>query len=95
MSGSKPSKRSKKKFSTFVACIVVETHEHYESETHKPIREYGWSAGIGLQTLPIPLANIKGQSRHSDPMDALANALAFMKRLGVCVISKAIPKVIE
>lgn len=92
MSGSKPPKSSKKQ-RPLVACIVVETHEHYERVTLKPVREYGWSAGIGPGTLPFPLACVKGQSRHSDPMDALGDALAFMKRLGVKVSSKAIPRI--
>ena len=86
-------KRRSKKRRPLVACIVVETHEHYESTTLKPIREYGWSAGIGVETLPIPYACIKGQSRHGDPVDALADALAFMKRLGVKVVSRAIPRI--
>lgn len=77
-----------------VACVVVETHVHYESETHKEVRHYGWSAGIGPGTLPFPLACITGQSRHGDPKDALENALEFMERLGIEVVSKAIPRVL-
>ena len=94
MSGKKSGKRGKKQ-KPLVACIVVETYEEYERDTHKPIRHYGWSVGIGPGSLPFPLACIKGQSRHGDPMDALGNALAFMKRLGVKVTSKAIPRIME
>lgn len=76
-----------------VACIVVETHEHYEANTHKPVREYGWSAGLSPRTLPFPLACVAGQSRYSDPKQALDDALAFMERLGIEVVSKAIPRI--
>ncbi|KKL97994.1 hypothetical protein LCGC14_1828820, partial [marine sediment metagenome] len=54
-------KKGSKKLKPLVACVVVETHEHYESETRKPVRLYGWSAGVGPSTLPFPLACIKGQ----------------------------------
>ncbi len=92
MSERKPGKGGKKQ-RPLVACIVVEIYEEYERDTHKPIRHYGWSAGLSPKTLPFPLANVKGQSRHSDPTDALADALSFMHRLGIKVASTAIPRI--
>jgi hypothetical protein len=82
------------KLPPLVACVVVEVHREYESETHKEIRRYGWSAGVSPKTLPFPLACIQGQSRHGDPKDALDNALEFLGRLGIEVVSKCIPRVL-
>ncbi len=76
-----------------VACVSIRVHVHYERDTHRPIREFSWSAGLGLQKSPIPMACAEGQSRHGKPEGAVESARAFMDRLGVEIASLVIPKI--